>query len=383
MTRQDKALFELIDTIYLCGSGNEGWQAFLDHYGRLFPSLKSALSAYDRRFQRTTIFCSSNYDPAFMRAYEAHFFRINPWRDVLLRSPLVPQVSWGSEVSLEDLARTEFYADWVRPQENIVRGFTTMLVDDHDRFVNMTSNVNPKYIDEARRAARSFAIIGPHLQRAFALSRQLADQRAEAESLQSILNTIAAAIFVVDASGRIKTANARAEHLLTEGRLVHGSPAGRLCFRNSADHRAVMGCLHSAAGDTAAAPGAIGLKGCGDKRHVAFVSPLVTQRRDPAARRMPLWDPSNAFAVFVIDAAESPQPPMQRIADVLGVTGAEARLAAAVLQDKSLNEYADEQHISIHTARIQMRSLLAKTNTHRQAQLVGLLARLFATTKVA
>jgi hypothetical protein len=185
MKKNDKALFDLIDTVYLCGPGNADWQAFLDEYGRLFPNLKSALTGYDRQFSDVTVFCTSNYDPDLMRAYEAHYYKLNPWREVLMRSPMIPEVSCGSEVPLSRLAKTEFYADWIRPQENVVRGFTTMLFHEPAPFVNLTSNVNPRHIGEARRAAQSLAVIGPHLQRAFELSRQLAGLRIRDESMQA------------------------------------------------------------------------------------------------------------------------------------------------------------------------------------------------------
>jgi DNA-binding CsgD family transcriptional regulator len=54
-----------------------------------------------------------------------------------------------------------------------------------------------------------------------------------------------------------------------------------------------------------------------------------------------------------------------------------------LLHDKTLKDYADERRISINTARIQMRSLLDKTGTHRQARLVNLLAKLFTTLQAA
>lgn len=59
-----------------------------------------------------------------------------------------------------------------------------------------------------------------------------------------------------------------------------------------------------------------------------------------------------------------------------GLTQAEALLAVALCRGTSLGEFAAERGISIHTARTQLRALLSKTRTERQADLVGLLSGL-------
>jgi DNA-binding NarL/FixJ family response regulator len=52
---------------------------------------------------------------------------------------------------------------------------------------------------------------------------------------------------------------------------------------------------------------------------------------------------------------------------------AEARLAVALCNGKSVNAFALEAEVSVHTVRAQLSAILHKTGTHRQADLVRLL----------
>lgn len=58
---------------------------------------------------------------------------------------------------------------------------------------------------------------------------------------------------------------------------------------------------------------------------------------------------------------------------LFGLTDAEARLAWALVSGESVAEFAAARAVSINTARVQLTSLLRKTMTRRQAELVALL----------
>jgi DNA-binding CsgD family transcriptional regulator len=62
--------------------------------------------------------------------------------------------------------------------------------------------------------------------------------------------------------------------------------------------------------------------------------------------------------------------PADRLARAFGLTAAEARLAAALATGTSLTDYAETARITIGTARWYLKQALAKTNSHRQSELV-------------
>jgi DNA-binding CsgD family transcriptional regulator len=64
---------------------------------------------------------------------------------------------------------------------------------------------------------------------------------------------------------------------------------------------------------------------------------------------------------------------------LLGLTPAEARVAKALARGATLAEIAGEFNLSMKTVRMQLRSIFAKTETHRQSDLVALLTQIFLT----
>ena len=62
-----------------------------------------------------------------------------------------------------------------------------------------------------------------------------------------------------------------------------------------------------------------------------------------------------------------------RLRDAFKLTPAEVKLAVALMQGSSTGSYARSRGIAPNTARNQLRSLLEKTATHRQAELVAVL----------
>jgi len=62
---------------------------------------------------------------------------------------------------------------------------------------------------------------------------------------------------------------------------------------------------------------------------------------------------------------------VEGLADLFGLTPAEARLTIAIAEGKSLNAFAESHHISSHTARTQIKRVFEKTGTHSQADLVS------------
>jgi DNA-binding CsgD family transcriptional regulator len=69
-------------------------------------------------------------------------------------------------------------------------------------------------------------------------------------------------------------------------------------------------------------------------------------------------------------------PDVQLISDLFGLTRAEAVIAALVVQGKSLAAIADERGVARVSVRNQIKTIFAKTGTHRQSELAALLSRL-------
>jgi DNA-binding CsgD family transcriptional regulator len=80
--------------------------------------------------------------------------------------------------------------------------------------------------------------------------------------------------------------------------------------------------------------------------------------------------------LLVVDLDERPRPRTGVLRQTFGLTEAESRIAARLALGESLQDIAVDHNVSIDTARAQLKSVLAKTRTHRQAEFVALVNRL-------
>jgi DNA-binding CsgD family transcriptional regulator len=70
------------------------------------------------------------------------------------------------------------------------------------------------------------------------------------------------------------------------------------------------------------------------------------------------------------------EPAPKNLQKVFGLTPTETRIAIQLVKGRSLKEIAARADVSLGTVRKQLASIYAKTDTHRQAELTLLLARL-------
>jgi DNA-binding CsgD family transcriptional regulator len=291
-------------------------------------------------------------------------------------------VSWAHDwVPFQDLKNTEFYDGFIRPQDDVATGFASTLFREKDRFLVLVGNVAYRFLPEAEQAARSLQTMGPHLRRAFELYRRIEGQALSNRVMAQALDQLSAALFVVDRRAQVLFANKEAESVAKRGDVVRTGIDRRLRFVSAKDENAVA--EHIARCRSGAAPSNlfIRLQKPVDSPFVAFISPapvnnlvaLVSPRPDVG---------SPLFLIFLVDPRREPQTDAEALSATLGITATEALLAFALLKDKSLRDYAEERSISNHTARAQLKSLMAKTDTHRQAELVNLLSRTLATVRL-
>ena len=80
-------------------------------------------------------------------------------------------------------------------------------------------------------------------------------------------------------------------------------------------------------------------------------------------------------AVMIFDPSHKKTTAIKLFMSSYDLTNAEAALALELAQGTSMEEFAEKRKVSITTARSQLRSVFAKTDTSRQPQLVSLLLR--------
>jgi DNA-binding CsgD family transcriptional regulator len=112
--------------------------------------------------------------------------------------------------------------------------------------------------------------------------------------------------------------------------------------------------------------------------------PIIVQRQDKLPVIMRIWSfdgvanspAQDVRAVLTLNAlGPKPGPPAAIIAKTFRLTPSEAKLASIIARGAPPDIAARELKISRETARNKLKSVFAKTDTHRQSELVALLSQ--------
>jgi len=183
-----------------------------------------------------------------------------------------------------------------------------------------------------------------------------------ARAVAEALNWLEHAMLLVDASGRVYFASAKARQLLQSRQLcMQGSQLRAKTLGETVDlHRLIagwarMGQLTEARDYTTC---------CRVGELLLQFAPLATPPPDSIAVHGCL------VAVFVIDPSAAADPSPEQLRVQFGLTAAEAAFACAIVRGEGVKECARTIGISEPTARTHLHRIFEKTGTKRQAQLV-------------
>lgn len=351
---------DLVDSIYKTTTDPDSWPEFLQQLTRVFGGRAVIYRYSPRNRESSQVACVADYGP-YTEAYQSYYHKKNVW--ITDEAPTSNAFIVPSEavVPEQELIKTEFYAEYLRPQD-LRHGLSCHLVAANDDIFRLglirSKRIGPFEDPELKLIAR----LRPHLQRAIDVSQQLEGVRLQRAAGLEALDRLQAAALIVDNMGRIQCSNAAAEEVLdcnsallvAHGRLrADANVRGAIAF--------ATGCGRFETGREARVV-PVFCRASGRSFSVA-VSP-IDQGTAPTFGCGPL-------ALVLItrqDASVSLSEAQLRAAYAL--TPAEARLAAALCAGESLSAYAARTDISLTTAKWHLRSLFQKTGERRQVDLV-------------
>lgn len=222
--------------------------------------------------------------------------------------------------------------------------------------------------DQVRGLTRAL----PHIARAARLRSLLDEANARKDTLEAALDQLPAMLAVVDEQARVTFMNTGARRLLDEGDGLRWD-GSRLSAWRTADVHALKGAVSAVA--RLADSGVRTPNESHEARSVRVerrdgshgVVTLFPLRPDSTLRRV-----SDAGRVLCVlyDPARRPQLDFKQLGDLFSLTPTEAELANALVEGKSLGEFALARGTSIETVRTHMKRLLSKTDTRSQADFV-------------
>jgi DNA-binding CsgD family transcriptional regulator len=261
------------------------------------------------------------------------------------------------------LSRNSVYADWLVPAGVRHTAAVTTRIEDTSRdFMSFMRPTDAPHFNSEQKLL--FEMVMPDLQRAAVLRARLKKLADQALLGLTAMNSLPQAIMLVAPDCHVGHVNPAADALLKRSAAL-AIQHGRLRIREPSEHsrleKMVLGVTQRPA------KGA-GVFQCGHSAERRIVTVLPLKEEHPAVSgQRPL------ALVVLTDPTRQVLLESQQIAELLGLSPAEGRLALLLGEGKTIKDFALIEGTSWHTARSHCKNLLRKTGSHRQVDLVSLL----------
>jgi DNA-binding CsgD family transcriptional regulator/PAS domain-containing protein len=357
----------LIETLYDAALDPMDWPRAAQMFARAFDTESCAIFQLNLAQGSAGILgITENFDNKAICDYEAYYHQ----KDLVairMAQSAPGRAMLSSEVVREsEFLDSEIFVDFARPMR---LGFFWAVggVIEVEQHVKGAIGIHRPRDTRAFEAEdkRRLALLLPHLSRAMLLQRRLQGLTQDHRLVLDALERLSVGMTVVDAQATVLFANQTAERLMRAGL---GLTCRLGCLRatdqtkESELRRLIQQAGLAALGKPSEAGGVLALPRPDGRPLSLLVCPLR-----PHALTL---GPTPAALVIFGDPDASPSTSTQALIDLYGLTPAEARLMAALVDGERLEHYADRQQISINTARTQSKQVFAKTGHGRQADLI-------------
>jgi len=303
--------------------------------------------------------------------YRQQFFALDPFVNlppgqVVTQRELVPD---------EELLASEYYRDYLDPIGIFhILGVDAVEPDGMLARLRISRRRDEPAFDEAHK--NTCRLLLPHLRRAIQIHARLNRTESERDLYAGAVDQLAVATVILDERGRVLTTNAVAACLLEQQDGLRVSERQLRAADRRTDRRLqelVRAAVGAQRAGTTGTARALRIPRAGGRAELG-----VVVRPAPASE----WaegQSSPCVAVFVSDPQLQESASQQLLSELFELTPAESNLAIKLARGLSLAQFSEEQNISRHTARAQLKSVFAKTGASRQAELVRLVLKSVAT----
>lgn len=357
----------LVRGIYDAALDIERWRLFLHELARALNAPSSILRVQDLQTKQVGIYITDGIDPHYQQQYRDYFVHIDPLMSLPDRYPseAVLQLATCMPASYK---QSEYYNDYAVPQgmEHVVGCFP---VRNNNRVAVLgvqRPHKNGLY-NEQEVALMEHLV--PHLQRGFQISSLLMACDNKVSATCELLQRLHVGVVLVDAESNVVFTNAQAEALLRQETVLQMS-ANKLQLKNSADNRSLQKLIYDASYSDVCTGGSLSLKQAAmDKTLNVTVVPINRDIKSDFT----FGTVQATAAVFIASTEQTRSISEALLAQLYGMSPAEARLAAALANGESLEQIAEQFELSKNTLRSQLKACFHKTGTRRQAELVRLI----------
>ena len=374
-----------IRCLYDAATDAAKWTGFLKELARCFNADGANLIRVNPEDQALTFCALYGYDSAVRRLfakdgadfgtalarYERRFAELMPTDPrvrFIERFPSRP-LSCRLEIGEAEIHGSTMYRDILRPAD--VEYSLVVNVPEDDGSLIMFGVFRGRastYFTEPE--VQLFGELIPHVKQAVGLSERLARVDLANRVALEALDALSVGVLIVDEHGRMIHANAAGRRIVTmaDGVSLHGGSL-KLHRReeDAALRRAIWDAVAQARdGDSPPGEAMTVWRPSGNEPFPVMVAALWGNHLRYGLGRL-----DEPLAVVFVTVPEEPQEaPAELLRRLFGLTPAEARLCERLVLGRTVEEAAQDLAIATGTARIQLKSVFAKTGVGRQTELV-------------
>ena len=353
----------LVSGIYAAAVTPQHWEpALREVVGTLDGSGGGVVSAHgSSRWQLEPVIA-----PEAAKSYAEHYSRLDHVLAAVEKGPVGAVRAGGELIAPRPI--TEFHADWMRPNGledglfvRLNRGTTTSC------FV-VASPRRSESFDTPERVKLMSGLV-PHLQQALRTQAKLADFAHRSADLAAAVEAIRHGIIIVESGCLVINLNSTAEGILRAEDGLH-LRSGRIAATSMHTQRklncALRGALTDDGSNIRSGRSFVCARLSGKRPYLIHILPLHHAETDETVREA-------TALVLIIDPEHEPEPAAALLRRLHGLTNTEAQVALRIVRGADLKQVSEELSVSVATVRTHLQHVFNKTDTHRQAELVGLL----------
>jgi DNA-binding CsgD family transcriptional regulator len=359
---------ELLSLIYAGPLEARPWQSFLDYLRLHFDCDVAALSLRVRQCDLTQLNVFSRRDAAsdaeINRSYKVLYGQRDPLGDALSKPGDI--LTLDEVISTEQLHRTIYYQHLMQPF-----GLEHQLGMRVGEPGGWQSNIG--LMNSAGRGnfgaseKQFFQAFRPHLERALALYVRIKRSESEKRIFEEALDRLSVGAFILDGAGRLIDMNHAARNLMRhrDDIAIHGK---QLSLAPMAQHERLRRAIKSA------------LAWQVERQVDCFIDALRLDRQDGSHLsilvRAIAVDPNYqgescpSVIVYACDSTRHTPAPERLVAQLFGLSPAEAGLAVLLAHGLTLMQAAHKLNITENTARTYSKRMFEKVRVTRQTDLV-------------
>lgn len=371
----------LIGDVYDAAMQPEHWPAIVERITRWIEGDTCHLAGWNPGSGQTFIRCMFGLQLEVGDEYSRHHAANDPRLGLAMSLGTGALIRCHEHFDRNFVSRSEFYQDYLLPigvhyllgSGNLSTDPDSIVVVGFQRHVGHGAFEDVQY----QRIARLL----PHPRRSVSIMQKTSGYREAAKLGAGLQDRLDQSVFALDESGGIAFANAKG-HVLLRQQSPFRSIGGRL--RAIGVHEAKLASAIDRARVTGV-PQSLKLPavaGGGERimqylpKSDYFVNVVRIGREGGGGEHL---SRAAKVIVFAQSIAERRVASAEQLVSYFCLTPAEARLAHALAQGTTLDNYATHAKVAISTVRSQLRAVLAKTHTARLQDLLLLLARLSPT----